>query len=312
MFRRLFPTLRRSESLFICTQHTYNRSLSFTTRRSLCTPAGTNTATERAETPHSQEACSTTTDYERVKTQLKSDNQYRITYEDFWKMTEQMGIAQGDAQRLLDRLMEEQLIVKLPSVEKYLFVQPKRVTDHLLEVLDPSGALNREKIAVNNERLETYLEEKDRLDRLKEQIEKRADKSATRILWGLAGGAVMQGAIIARLTWWDLSWDIMEPVTYLLTFFSSVIFLGYFQRYRLDFSYGTLRGSIHQRRRVRFYRRARFDGKSYEHLCQTIQNIQDELIELGQPVSEIPQYPLVTSPLGLDATLPPPPLRSRE
>merc|ERR1711971_705897 len=102
----------------------------------------------------------------------------------------------------------------------------------------------------------------------------------------------------------------MEPVTYLLTFFSSVVFLGYFQRYRLDFSYGTLRESIHQRRRVRFYHRARFDDKSYDHLCQTIRSIQDELIELGQPASEIPQYPLIASPLDLDATLPPPSLRN--
>jgi len=27
---------------------------------------------------------------------------------------------------------------------------------------------------------------------------------------------------VARLTWWELSWDIMEPVTYMLTFTTAI------------------------------------------------------------------------------------------
>jgi hypothetical protein len=31
-----------------------------------------------------------------------------------------------------------------------------------------------------------------------------------------------QAGLVARLTWWELSWDIMEPVTYMLTFTTGI------------------------------------------------------------------------------------------
>jgi len=37
-------------------------------------------------------------------------------------------------------------------------------------------------------------------------------------------------AVIARLTWWELSWDIMEPVTYMITYTTGWIGLYFFIR----------------------------------------------------------------------------------
>ena len=47
-------------------------------------------------------------------------------------------------------------------------------------------------------------------------------------MWtGLAGMATQFG-ILARLTWWEYSWDIMEPVTYFITYGTAIIMYGYF------------------------------------------------------------------------------------
>lgn len=37
-----------------------------------------------------------------------------------------------------------------------------------------------------------------------------------------------QFGILARLTWWEYSWDIMEPVTYFITYGSAMAMYAYF------------------------------------------------------------------------------------
>ena len=37
-----------------------------------------------------------------------------------------------------------------------------------------------------------------------------------------------QYGVLARLTWWEYSWDIMEPVTYFITAGYAIAMYGYF------------------------------------------------------------------------------------
>ena len=38
------------------------------------------------------------------------------------------------------------------------------------------------------------------------------------IQYGILAYMVFQWSALARLTWWEYSWDIMEPVTYFITY----------------------------------------------------------------------------------------------
>lgn len=38
----------------------------------------------------------------------------------------------------------------------------------------------------------------------------------------------VQFGFLARLTWWEYSWDIMEPVTYFVTYATSMACYAYF------------------------------------------------------------------------------------
>ena len=38
----------------------------------------------------------------------------------------------------------------------------------------------------------------------------------------------VQFGVLARLTWWEYSWDIMEPVTYFVTYGTGIVAYAYF------------------------------------------------------------------------------------
>lgn len=63
---------------------------------------------------------------------------------------------------------------------------------------------------------------------MRARIMNSADAKTSRLLW--VGLALMstQGGALAWLTWWVYSWDIMEPVTYFITYGSAMAFYAYF------------------------------------------------------------------------------------
>lgn len=63
---------------------------------------------------------------------------------------------------------------------------------------------------------------------IKAQLSQTAEFKASRALWtGLAILSV-QGGALAWLTWWVYSWDVMEPVTYFLTYSTSIGIFAYY------------------------------------------------------------------------------------
>ena len=46
--------------------------------------------------------------------------------------------------------------------------------------------------------------------------------------WAGLGMMAVQFGFLARLTWWEYSWDIMEPVTYFVTYGTSMAMYAYF------------------------------------------------------------------------------------
>ena len=68
----------------------------------------------------------------------------------------------------------------------------------------------REKESLMKE-LKPYLE-------LNDQIRAQADRQALLIQYGVLAYMCGLWGVLFRLTWWEYSWDIMEPITYFITY----------------------------------------------------------------------------------------------
>lgn len=78
------------------------------------------------------------------------------------------------------------------------------------------------------ERLEDLKEQLAPLEKVRIEISRKAEKRTTLVLWGGLAYMATQFGILARLTWWEYSWDIMEPVTYFITYGSAMAMYAYF------------------------------------------------------------------------------------
>uniref|UniRef100_A0A453HPN3 Calcium uniporter protein C-terminal domain-containing protein n=2 Tax=Aegilops tauschii subsp. strangulata TaxID=200361 RepID=A0A453HPN3_AEGTS len=72
---------------------------------------------------------------------------------------------------------------------------------------------------------DTRKEEFKQLQEKKEEIDKLAHKQVRRVLWTGLGFFMFQVGIFFRLTFWEFSWDVMEPIAFFTT--TSGLLVGY-------------------------------------------------------------------------------------
>jgi len=95
------------------------------------------------------------------------------------------------------------------------------------------GALNVDEHQLRKERemttkLEELLAELSPMEGKRAEISQLAAKRTNSLIWLGLGYMSIQFGILARLTWWEYSWDIMEPVTYFVTYGTTMLFYAYF------------------------------------------------------------------------------------
>ncbi|XP_009944759.1 PREDICTED: calcium uniporter protein, mitochondrial, partial [Leptosomus discolor] len=140
---------------------------------------------------------------------------------------------------------------------------PKRVNTFRIFLSTQEHQLNKEKELIG------------RLEELKEQLaplEKVRMDMAT------------QFGILARLTWWEYSWDIMEPVTYFITYGSAMAMYAYFVMTRQEYVYPDAR----DRQYLLFFhkgaKKTRFDLEKYNQLKDAIAQAELDLKRLRDPL----------------------------
>ena len=68
-------------------------------------------------------------------------------------------------------------------------------------------------------------QELERMESLKRSCDVEAHRGARRMAMGGFGILIVYWGAVARLTFWDYGWDVMEPITYLSGL--SMVILGY-------------------------------------------------------------------------------------
>lgn len=63
---------------------------------------------------------------------------------------------------------------------------------------------------------------------LRNELESKAKKRTNTLAWVGLGLMGFQFGFLARLTWFEYSWDIMEPITYFVTYGTSIVMFAYY------------------------------------------------------------------------------------
>ncbi|KAJ1142940.1 hypothetical protein NDU88_009252 [Pleurodeles waltl] len=156
-------------------------------------------------------------------------------------------------------------------------------------------------------RLEELKGQLEPLEKVKEDIGRRAEKRTTWVLWGGLAYMATQFGILARLTWWEYSWDIMEPVTYFITYGSAMAMYAYFVLTRQEYIYPDAR----DRQYLNFFhkgaKKTRFDLEKYNQLKDAIAQVLPQIPEeartiVSQAVTDGRDAAKFTIRCGLDMT----------
>lgn len=95
-----------------------------------------------------------------------------------------------------------------------------------LQVTKAIGGLISSQINPNN----PWRKELEELEKQKSEMDREADALVRQELWCGLGYLVVQTAAFMRLTFWELSWDVMEPICFYVTSFYFMAGYAFFLR----------------------------------------------------------------------------------
>ncbi|XP_078055620.1 calcium uniporter protein, mitochondrial [Mustelus asterias] len=132
------------------------------------------------------------------------------------------------------------------------------------------------------------------LEKVKLELARKAEKRSGWVLWGGMAFMATQFGILARLTWWEYSWDIMEPVTYFITYGTAMAMYAYFVITRQEYIYPDAKDRQYLHFLHRGAQKTKFDIEKYNQLKDAIAQAELDLKRLRDPL----QLHLPIRPVG--------------
>jgi len=145
-----------------------------------------------------------------------------------------------------------------------------------------SYQLEREKELIA--RLEDLREQITPLEKKSLDLKEKANINTHRLSWLGLGAMGLQFGILARLTWWEYSWDIMEPVTYFVTYGTSIGMFAYFLLTRQEYIFPDARDRQFLLRFHQLAKKEKLDIEKYNKLRSDIVEAEHDLQRLRDPL----------------------------
>ncbi|KAK7372256.1 hypothetical protein VNO80_05631 [Phaseolus coccineus] len=186
------------------------------------------------------------TSVESFKEKLRLEGKEIIPYSEFLEECEKMGLARNaeEAAAFTQSLDDTSVILLFRNK---VFLHPDKVLDPVKRAVP---------VSLIGDDDDQEKEELKKLQEKKIEIDKLAYKQVRKIQWCGLGFGVFTVGLFFRLTFWEFSWDVMEPITYFTTSTSLVIGYAYSMFTSRDPSYRDLIKSL-------FYSRQRILHKNY-------------------------------------------------
>ncbi|KNC49110.1 uncharacterized protein AMSG_05079 [Thecamonas trahens ATCC 50062] len=217
-------------------------------------------------------------DFAAVAKALRRDTRSAMPKQEFVELCEKYEIDELEAEFLARSLAGCGSILYFydePNLASTLFIKPRRVFKQLHRTLN---VMTPNEIAAANPKTELLASmeaEIEPLTEIKSTIESKSAASASRMMFLGFAGVVAQLGIITRLTWWEFSWDIMEPVSYVVMIGQAVLLYGFYNVTSADpDSYEGLRGYFYDRKYKALCRKLDFDPDHYDSLVAAYERLQ--------------------------------------
>uniref|UniRef100_A0A0A9XL87 Calcium uniporter protein n=2 Tax=Lygus hesperus TaxID=30085 RepID=A0A0A9XL87_LYGHE len=192
-------------------------------------------------------------------------------------------------------------IVKAPERSEKI-EDLERLSDLKMLVNQLYAALNVNEHVVRKERvlaecLAKLQIELEPLEKQKMELDARASRKTNVMTWMGLGLMSVQFGILARLTWWEYSWDIMEPVTYFVTYGTAMAGYAYYVLTKQEYVLPDVRDRQHL---IDVHRRANKIGlnlEEYNRLKSKVTQVEMDLRRLRDPLNPFIPPPTYTSPI---------------
>ncbi|XP_042395454.1 calcium uniporter protein 5, mitochondrial-like [Zingiber officinale] len=198
---------------------------------------------------------------EALKRKLEREGEEVIGYGQLLKECEGMGVARSrEEAAAFARALDEAGVVLLFRDKVYLH------PDKIVELVRRAVPL-----ALTPED-DPRREELDQLQKKKEEIDALAHKQVRRILWSGLGFLIAQIGLFFRLTFWEFSWDVMEPIAFFSTTAGLIAGYGYFLITSRDPTYQDLLKRLFLSRQRKLIQKQCFDIERYTELQKHCKN----------------------------------------
>ncbi|WCJ34896.1 hypothetical protein M5689_016176 [Euphorbia peplus] len=143
---------------------------------------------------------------EGLKLKLGMDGKEVIGYCELIEACKAMGVARTEEEAMeFARIMDEAGVILLFRDKVYL--HPDKVVELVKRAMPMA-------LTPEDDPMRAELEN---LQKRKEEIDILAHRQVRRVLWSGLGFFVVQISLFFRLTFWEFSWDVMEPIAFFAT-----------------------------------------------------------------------------------------------
>ncbi|KAM3590475.1 uncharacterized protein V6R79_010501 [Siganus canaliculatus] len=163
------------------------------------------------------------------------------------------------------------------SHEHVLGLNDVKYVVHLLHsalTLPQRQHLKHSELLTRKQQLQEQLQP---LETVRLKLAQEAESRASLLGWAGLAYLSLQGGFLGYLTWYVFAWDVMEPVTYFISWSTSMIFFAYYVLTRQDFFCPDVRDRQFLNFFYRKASRQRFNVRLYNELKDELAKVEAEL-----------------------------------
>uniref|UniRef100_A0A1J3DSE2 Calcium uniporter protein 6, mitochondrial n=1 Tax=Noccaea caerulescens TaxID=107243 RepID=A0A1J3DSE2_NOCCA len=184
-----------------------------------------------------------------------------VSYSTLLEASQGMGIARSpDEASVFARVLDDAGVVIIFRDKVYL--HPEKVVDLIRRAMPLDE--NTEEDQIKDEFRKMII--------IKEEIDVQAHRQVRKILWCGLGTSMVQIGLFFRLTFWEFSWDVMEPITFFATATGIIVGYAYFLITSRDPSYQDFMKRLFLSRQRKLLKSHKFDVERFKELgrmCKT-------------------------------------------